>query len=112
MLEKILTIDPDERISIEEVKGHPVFEKLRENKKYFEHTKHRFRKLLRGNYCLQNPKTVTDALNVDLIGMKAGSEIFAKLETVIMLSEKYSYEMRYLVGGAQYFKMRNIKNER
>ncbi len=112
MLEKILTIDPDERISIEEVKGHPVFEKLRENKKYFEHTKHRFRKLLRGNYCLQNPKTVTDALNVDLIGMKAGSEIFAKLETVIMLSEKYSYEMGYLVGGAQYFKMRNIKNER
>ena len=111
-MEKILTIDPDERISIEEVKNHPVFEKLRENKKYFEHTKHRFRKLLRGNYCLQNPKTVTDALNVDLIGMKAGHEIFAKLDTVIMLNEKYSYEMRYLVGGAQYFKMRDIKNER
>jgi hypothetical protein len=49
---------------------------------------------------------------VDLIGMKAGHEIFAKLDTVIMLNEKYSYEMRYLVGGAQYFKMRDIKNER
>ena len=73
MLEKILTIDPDERISIDEVHNHPVFDKLRKSKEYFEHTKHRFRKLLRGNYSLKNPKTVIDALNVDLIGMKAGS---------------------------------------
>ena len=72
LLERILTINPNDRISIEEVYNHVVFEKLRKNKEYYEHSKHRFKKLLRGNYSLQNPKTVTDALSVDLIGMKAG----------------------------------------
>lgn len=49
-----------------------MFEKLRTDTKFYHESKNRFKKLLRGNYSLQNPKTLTDALTVDLIGMKAG----------------------------------------
>jgi hypothetical protein len=56
-----------------------------------------------------NPKTLTDALTVDLIGMKAGDELFSKLQTVVLINEKYSYDVRHFIGGAQYFKIKHVK---
>lgn len=69
---------------------------------------------MRGNYSLQNPKTLTDALTVDLIGMKAGMEIFTRLQTAIWLKDNKSNslsdnEIRYLIGGSHYFKIKAIK---
>lgn len=81
-----MTINPNDRIEIEDVYKHKLFEKLRMDGSFYYESRKRFRKLLRGNYSLMNPKTLTMALTVDLIGMRAGSEIFSQLQTVVFVS--------------------------
>lgn len=86
-----------------------MFDNLRDDKLFYEYSKEKFRKLLRGNYSLLNPKTLTDALTVDLIGMRAGMEVFGKLQTAVFIETgKYAYELKYLVGGSHYFKIKHI----
>jgi hypothetical protein len=72
LLQKILTINPNDRISIQEIYEHKVFDKFKANTSHYDNCQARFKKLLRGNYNLPNPKTLIDSLSIDLIGMKAG----------------------------------------
>ena len=88
LLLKILILDPNERISIEQIISHQYFCEYRtptwNNKK-------QLKKFLRGNYNLMDPRTVVDALEMDLIGMKRGEEIFQSLKRRIRLHRKATF---------------------
>ena len=69
LLSKILVLNPNKRYTIEEILAHHYFD---EYHKYQFQNKKKLKKFLRGNYNLMDPRTVIDALKMDLIGMKAG----------------------------------------
>lgn len=55
---------------------HRVFKELREEREFYLKSQGRFKKILKGNYSIPDPKTLNDALKVDLIGMRPGQEVF------------------------------------
>ena len=69
LLSKVLVLNPNKRYTIEEILSHEYFDSYQMNQ--FQNKK-KFKKFLRGNYNLMDPRTVIDALKMDLIGMKAG----------------------------------------
>jgi serine/threonine protein kinase len=73
LLKNILVVDPSRRLSIEEILSHKYFEEYRGEDRWViegENRRH-LKKFLKGNYNLADPRTLIDALNMDLIGMKA-----------------------------------------
>jgi hypothetical protein len=42
--------------------------------------------------------------------MKAGDEVFQKLNTMVLINEKHCYNMMHLIGGGQYYKLRAVKD--
>lgn len=119
LLRKILVLNPNKRSSIEQILKHKYFDEYRV--KNFDN-KRKLTKFLRGNYNLMDPRTVIDALKMDLIGMKAGQQIFQLLNTPILLQKQFSFWQRIfrvnmpcayvLVGGGRYFKLKNPLNEK
>ena len=69
LLKKILVLNPNKRSSIEQILNHIYFDDYRVGD---YNNKKKLKKFLRGNYNLMDPRTVIDALKMDLIGMKAG----------------------------------------
>ena len=88
LLLKILILDPNRRITIEQILSHKYFSEYRtltwNNKK-------QLKKFLRGNYNLMDPRTVVDALEMDLIGMRRGEEVFQSLKRRIRVHRKATF---------------------
>lgn len=134
LLERVLQINPDNRLSIDKITKHEFFREYKDNgigRTYQD----RLKKFLRGNYNISDPRNVLDALNMDLIGMKAGSEKFLELSQhpILIYREKHElsplglmqrikrniknfiylpfYKINYIMGGSRYFKTRSSINE-